>query len=179
MKNIKNLFIFTILFFVLGIINIHLSYLGFICMIVPFIFVIRDRRKIWCQKYCPRSYFFTKMCSNDGATPPKNFAKYGKWIMLTYFFINMTNIIYTTILVALGISQPNYTVGLFMIIPIGKLPQIFNFETLVPIMYFSYKIYSMMLSMTILGLILGIFYKPRTWCKICPISTMSDMIIKK
>lgn len=174
----KYLYIFTILFFVLGIVNILFSYLGFICMILPFVFLFKNKKKTWCQQYCPRSHFFNAVCPTKGFKTPKYFIDYTKWIMLAYFFFNMFRMIMSTIMVAKG-NPPLLELRLFMFIPVPfDLPQIITF-TGVPLwaMHFAYRIYSMMMSMTILGTLLGFIFKPRTWCSVCPISTMTGGIL--
>ena len=45
MRNNKYLFIFTLLYFLLGFVNIHLALLGVFCMLIPFILLLRDRKK--------------------------------------------------------------------------------------------------------------------------------------
>ena len=59
MRNHKLLFLFTITFFVLGFVNIHFSLLGIICMTLPIILLLKDRKKTWCQSYCPRASLYT------------------------------------------------------------------------------------------------------------------------
>ena len=38
--------------------------------------------------------------------------------------------------------------------------------------------YSLMLTSLLLGLIVMVFYKPRTWCAFCPMGTMTQGICK-
>ncbi len=59
MRNHKLLFLFTVTFFVLGFINIHFSLFGILCMTLPIVFLLKDRKKTWCQGYCPRSSLYT------------------------------------------------------------------------------------------------------------------------
>lgn len=121
MRNHKILFTFTVLFFVLGFINIHFSLLGIICMTLPIILLLRTRKKTWCQGYCPRASLYTTL------------GKSKRWKSL---------------------STPWLT-------------------------HLSYRFYSMMMTTTLIGLVLAMVYKPRTWCTICPIATVSDVILKK
>ena len=39
---------------------------------------------------------------------------------------------------------------------------------------FSFGFYSLMLTSLLLGLIVMVFYKPRTWCAFCPMGTMTQ-----
>ena len=43
---------------------------------------------------------------------------------------------------------------------------------------FSFGFHSLMLTSTIIGLIVNILFKPRTWCSFCPMGTMTQMICK-
>ena len=43
---------------------------------------------------------------------------------------------------------------------------------------FSFGFYSIMLTSTIIGFLVNILYKPRTWCSFCPMGTMTQTICK-
>ena len=43
---------------------------------------------------------------------------------------------------------------------------------------FSFGFYSLMLTSTIIGFVVNILFKPRTWCSFCPMGTMTQMICK-
>ena len=43
---------------------------------------------------------------------------------------------------------------------------------------FSFGFYSLMLTSLLIGLIVMIFFKPRTWCAFCPMGTMTQAICK-
>jgi hypothetical protein len=60
------------------------------------------------------------------------------------------------------------------------IPQLLNI-TFVPswAVHLSFRIYSMMFTTTVLGLLFGWLYAPRTWCTICPIGTISDISLKR
>ncbi|WP_321992669.1 hypothetical protein [Marispirochaeta aestuarii] len=36
----------------------------------------------------------------------------------------------------------------------------------------------MMATSFLVGTLLAILYRPRTWCRVCPVSTMSDRVLK-
>lgn len=185
MRNHKILFTFTVLFFVLGFINIHFSLLGIICMTLPIILLLRTRKKTWCQGYCPRASLYTTLGKSKrwkSLSTPKFFIKGNmKWIMLTYFGISLTFIILTTFAVAKGVRPSMEHLRFLMIIPVPlKMPQLFHIINITPwLTHLSYRFYSMMMTTTLIGLVLAMVYKPRTWCTICPIATVSDVILKK
>lgn len=178
----KYLFFITIFYFILGFINIHFAILGLICMITPFILLFKTHKKIWCQNYCPRSSLYTACgkLKKISKKSPLFFAKGNiKWIILLYFSISLLLIIISTVKVGMGMLEPAKNLKFLMIVPIPfSLPQFIQFSNVTPwLTHFAYKFYSMMMTTTILGLILAILYKPRTWCTICPISTLSQVYL--
>lgn len=185
MRNHKYLYLITILFFLLGFVNIHFSLLGIVCMTLPIILLLKTRKKTWCQGYCPRASLYTT-CGKSKKWParktPLFFIKGNmKWIMLAYFGISLTFIMMSTLGVAKGTKLPLEYLRFFMVIPIPfEMPQLLDTINMAPwLTHLSYRFYSMMMTTTVLGLILAMVYKPRTWCTICPISTVSDVILKK
>ena len=113
---------------------------------------------------------------NFGIKPPKWFS--GQSVIegvLSYFCVNIMLITMSTIMVALGRFVPIDRVRLFIILQIPyKFPQIINYELNPVLLHLSYRFYSVMLSSFILGTILSIIFKPRTWCVVCPINTLSN-----
>ncbi len=184
MKNNKYLFLIVITYFLLGFINIHFALLGLVCMMLPFILLVRNRKKTWCQGYCPRASLISttgKTTAKFSFKTPKFFIKgQMKWIMLIYFGISLLFITLTTIAVGRGVKPPLEYLRFLIIIPIPfELPQLIEFEGLSPwISHLSYRFYSMMMTTTILGVSLSLIFKPRTWCTICPVSTISGEYIK-
>lgn len=178
----KYLFLITIFYFALSFINIHFAILGLICMFAPFVLLFKNKKKTWCQNYCPRSSLYTvcgklKKISNKA---PSFLTKGGmKWIILTYFSISLLMIIISTAKVAMGMIEPIKTLKFLMLVPIpAELPQLIEFSNVAPwFTHFAYRFYSMMMTTTVLGLILAVLYKPRTWCTICPISTLSQVYL--
>ena len=173
----------TLLFFALGFIHISLSLLGLICFILPFIQYIKYKEKVWCKYYCPRAGYFNFFLSKIslGLKPikllrGKNFKKG----VITYFAINIFFVIMSTIMVSLGKIAPIEQIRFLIIfgLPI-KLPQLLNIEVLPNLLHLSYRVYSMMFTSIVIGTILGILYKPRFWCGICPINTLTSKNAKK
>lgn len=185
MRNHKLLFLFTISFFVLGFVNIHFALFGMICMTLPIILLLKNRKKAWCQGYCPRASLYTNCGKlkwwNSRKTPLLFVKGKMKWIMLAYFGLSLTFIILSTLGVARGYRPAMEHLRFLIIIPIPvKFPQILDIINISPwLTHLSYRFYSMMMTTTILGLLLAFVYKPRTWCTICPIGTVSDVILKK
>jgi polyferredoxin len=60
------------------------------------------------------------------------------------------------------------------------MPQLIELSAMAPwLTHLSYRFYSMMLTTTLIGLVLSVLYKPRTWCTVCPISTISGQYISQ
>lgn len=183
-KKSKYLFIITLVFFSLGFFNIIFGVLGLLCMIIPIVLLLKDRKKTWCQSYCPRASLFTVLLQDrslTGKVAPKWLTRgKTKWVVLVYFGMNLFMLMMSTIMVFRGrVEAMEYLrFAIALRIP-WEVPQLINLgNTGNWILHLSYRIYSMMLTTTIIGVILGWIYLPRTWCTICPINTISDMSLK-
>ncbi len=154
------------------------------CMITPFILLARDKKKTWCQGYCPRANLYTKVGKLPfarGGKTPKSFTKGKvKWYVLAYFSLNLLIMLGTTIRVAAGSMDPmNYPRFLLFFAFRSELPQLLpSANTAQWLSHFSYRFFSMMMTTSVIGLIMSLVYKPRTWCTICPVATMSDVALK-
>ncbi len=181
LKNHKLLFLIVLTFFGLGFIDIHFGLLGVFCMGIPIYLLLKTNKKTYCSGYCPRANLLTtttKKAKFFDFKTPKAFTQGNvKWIMLTYFSINIVLMIASTVMAA-KTGNGILSVKFFILIPGFSLPETLALDMPVWVTHLSYRFYSMMYSTTILGIILGIFYKPRTWCTICPINTVSDAYVK-
>ncbi|WP_425804978.1 hypothetical protein ACHOLT_00545 [Desulfitobacterium sp. Sab5] len=179
---IKYSYLFTLLFFVLGIFNIIFAWIGLLCLILPFFFVIKDKEKTWCKSYCPRSNLFIRIFSKIGLNRPA--PKWlvngsGKRVMLIYFLLNFAMICLSTLMVFLDKRPPMEKVKFLIAF---KLP--WNIPNLLDVgimpgwaVHLGFRIYSMMFTTIIIGLLIGFFFRARTWCTICPMGTLSGMAL--
>ncbi len=181
MKYNKYLFLITLTYFALGMINIHFALLGLVCMGIPLFLLFKNRKKTWCQGYCPRACLYSTCGRATGKwsqKTPRFFIKGPmKCIMLGYFCISLVIIIITTIAVAKG-RPPMASLRFLLLIPLSGLPQLFTISSPDWLLHLSYRFYSMMLTTTTIGFVLALVFKPRTWCTICPIATVSEAYIK-
>lgn len=182
MKNHKLLFLITLSYFALSMVNIHFALLGLVCMALPIILLVKDKKKTWCQGYCPRASLYTacgKTAAKHSRSTPRFFISGPmKWIMLGYFTLSLTIIIMSTIKVAGGMQPMDY-LRFLLIFPLKGLPQLFDMASPPWVLHLAYRFYSMMLTTTTLGLIMALIYKPRTWCTVCPISTVSGLYLNR
>lgn len=138
--------ILMVLFFVFSIIDVRFSILGFLCMGFPLYHALKGRGKIHCIKYCPRGSFLAKFIS---AISLNNNLPKG---MNTKTF---KNILLSIMLTVFAISL--YRAGLDLV----KI---------------SLSIFKFMTVSSIIAFIMGVIYKPRSWCVVCPMGHATGMI---
>jgi len=173
------LWIWSILYFSLGFFNILFAWLGMIDFIVPLLFAIIGGNKNFCNKYCGRGQLFTLLGSQlkgsrNHATPKWMSSKWFRYGFLAFFLTMFGTMIFQTYLVGSGASSLKEVVTLFWTF---KVPWGWAYSaTGIPewIVQFSFGFYSMMLTSTLIGLIVMVLYKPRTWCAFCPMGTMTQ-----
>jgi len=115
-----------------------------------------------------------------GKVTPMSFIKGRlKYVVLVYFGISHSIAVMSTVQVALGNMPPMLIPRFMIILPISSgFPQLVTLTGIpVWITHLAFRMFSMMMTTTIIGLTLSYVYKPRTWCTICPINTISDIYI--
>ncbi len=184
LKNSTMLWLFTLGYFLLVFMNIHLALLAMLCMTLPFVLLWRDRRKTWCQSYCPRASFLSRFSlgKRQANKPVPTWllsSKTRRWVV-NYFFINLFFVVMSTIQVALGRMRPMLIPRFLILVPIPvQLPQLIEIAAPAWLTHLSFRLLSMMFTTTVIGLALAWLYRGRTWCAICPISTLSDQALAK
>lgn len=172
---VPTLYAITLLYFALGFVSIHFGMLALACMSIPFILLSASGKKLWCHHYCPRSSLTTRtgLKRKNWRPLPKSFTDgFLRKVMLWYFGMNLLFITGSTIQIAMGRMPPMPYLRLFIAIPLWPLPQLL--ETTGPdwLVHLSYRLYSMMLSSTILGIAFSRIWRPRAWCAVCPVGTL-------
>jgi hypothetical protein len=178
MKNYQNqLWSITIALFILSFVNIAFISLGIICFIVPFVQYLKYKEQIWCQYFCPRAGFFTKIFKNIGLKKPLPKWLRGerlKEIVIYYFIINLSFILMSSVMVFLGRIPPIEELRILIVIGTSlKVFQLMLLELSPLLLHFSYRMLSVMVTSISIGSILGFIYAPRTWCIICPVMTLT------
>lgn len=179
------LFVATISFFILGLFNIIFAWFGFACLTLPFILLIKNKRKTWCQGYCPRASLFDKLFQSRNTkgkpAPDWLFRGDAKQAVFIYFIMNLFILAMSTIMVFKGRILPVGHIRFLMAFQIPwDVPQLLSISGIPDwAVHLSFRIYSMMFTTTIIGLFLGWIFKPRTWCAICPINTASEFILRR
>ena len=98
--------------------------------------------------------------------------------MMEVFLTMFGNMIFQTYLVAAGAESLKEAIKLLWMF---RIPWGWTYTPgLVPdwVAQFSFGFYSLMLTSTIIGFVVNILFKPRTWCSFCPMGTMTQMICK-
>ena len=186
MKNKKwynYLWIWSIVYFSLGFFNILFAWLGMIDFLVPLGFAIFGGNKHFCNRYCGRGQLFSKLggdckCSRSKPTPRWLSSKCFRYGFLVFFLTMFGIMVFNTYLVASGANSLNEAIKLFWTF---RVPWGWNYTAgTVPhwIAQFAFGFYSLMLTSTLIGLIVMVLFKPRTWCSFCPMGTMTQMICK-
>ena len=174
------LWIWSIVFFILGYFNILFAWLGLIDFLVPLIIALFDGSKAFCNRYCGRGQLFyqCKKFSRNKKAPTFLSSKWFRYGFLVFFLTMFATMIHQTYLVAAGAENLKEALKLLWMF---RVPWDFAYSVgTVPnwIAQFSFGFYSLMLTSTIIGLVVNILYKPRTWCTFCPMGTMTQTICK-
>lgn len=175
------LWIFSILYLLLGVFNIVFAWLGLICFLIPLFISLSKGNKNYCNKYCGRGQLLEiiggKLGLSRKKTPPKFLRK--KWFrygFLVFFMTMFVMMIYSSWLVFSGSTLSEVVTLLWVF----KMPWNWANTSFVNpwIAQFAFGFYSVMLTSTILGILTMILCKPRSWCVYCPMGTMTQGICK-
>lgn len=133
-------------FFLLAIVNVYFGLLGLLCMTTPMFHALKGKGKIHCSHYCPRGSIFGKFL------PSLSKDRKLPDFMRTVWFKN----------VLLGMMATMLTIAL--IHSHGDPHKI------------AFALFRFMSVSFIVGLLMGIFFKPRSWCQVCPMAHATGLI---
>ncbi|NMA83063.1 MAG: 4Fe-4S binding protein [Epulopiscium sp.] len=138
--------IIIILFFVLSILDIRFGLLGFLCMLAPMYHALRGRGKVHCSSYCPRGSFLGKFLSK--LSFQNTLPKWMRSKIFKHILLFIMMILFSTSLYHAGWDYLNI----------------------------AFAIFRFMLTSFIVGILIGVFFKPRSWCQICPMGHATGLI---
>lgn len=175
------LWVVTPIYLALGFFNIMFAWLGMIFFMLPLLIAIFGGGKLYCNRYCDRGQFLSMLGGKikrwgNRPTPAwmrSNGFRYG---FLIFFFVMFFQMLWTTYLVGAGAQNLKEFVTLFWTF---RLPWHWAYHgTGLPVWaaQFAFGFYSMMLTSTLIGVLVMLLYKPRTWCVFCPMGTMTQLI---
>ncbi|MFZ5968546.1 MAG: 4Fe-4S binding protein [Bacillota bacterium] len=136
-------------FIVLSIIDIRFGLLGFVCMGAPVYHALKGRGKIHCSKYCPRGSIlgkFLQYISLNNNLPSALKGKKAKNFLLALMMIMFSISMFH------AVHQPNIIKAV------------------------AFGVFRLMTASLALGVIMGIIFKPRSWCQVCPMGYGTGLI---
>lgn len=176
-------YLITVFYFLLGLVNIFFAYSALLCMAIPFILAARTGKKPWCSTWCPRADYLSlfRLFDSGLKAPAWLNTDNTRKMVLQFFCINLFFIAMSTFMVSRGQMAPIEYVRFLIAFQIPlKLPQLLTMEGFPDwTVHLAYRLYSIMFTSTILGTVLALFYKPRTWCAVCPVNTLSTAMIRR
>ncbi len=182
-KNKKLFAGLTIGYFILPFINIYFAFLALLCMGIPFYLLFKNNKNKWCSGICPRADYLSlfRVFSFGKKAPDWLLGDKFKRNLLMYFCFNLIFITMSSFMVYSGNMAPIDKVRLFIAFQLPwNMPQLLTLSIDSPVLlHLAFRFYSLMLSSTILGSFLATVYKPRTWCVICPVKTLSTAYLDR
>ena len=177
------LWIWSIVYFALGFFNILFAWLGMVDFLLPLILAAFGGNKFFCNHLCGRGQLYCKLggdlkCSRNKPTPKWMASKWFRYGFLIFFLAMFGNMVFQTYLVASGSENLREAIKLFWTF---RIPWGWTYSGSLFTAWagqFSFGFYSLMLTSLLIGLIVMIFFKPRTWCVFCPMGTMTQAICK-
>lgn len=147
-SHMKWSWIIIVSFFVLSIIDFRFGIFGFVCMTAPIYHALRGRGKVHCSHYCPRGSFLGKFLQKISMGNTMP-----KWMKTK----RAKNILLGIMITLLSIS----------IIHSGG-----NFNKI------AFSLFRFMGVSFVVGIMMGIIFKPRSWCQVCPMGYSTGLIKK-
>lgn len=138
-----------VLFIILSVVDIHFGLLGFVCIGTPIYHALRGRGKIHCSKYCPRGSIlgkFLQYISLENNLPKRLRSK----------------------------TVKNMLLGLMMVMFSISLYHAFHAPNVMRAVAFG--VFRLMMASLALGVIMGVIFKPRSWCQVCPMGHATSLI---
>ena len=175
--------IWTIVYFALGLFNILFAWLGMIDFLLPLLLALFGGNKWFCNRLCGRGQLFALLprklpCSRERPAPRWLSSRAFRYAFLVFFMTMFGNVVYQTWRVYGGASSLREVVTLFWVF---RAPWNWAYSAgSVPdwVAQFSFGLYSLMLTSALIGLIVMALYRPRTWCSFCPMGTMTQLICR-
>ncbi|MDK2919650.1 MAG: hypothetical protein PWQ37_2383 [Candidatus Petromonas sp.] len=129
-----------------GIVDFRFAVVGLLCMISPLALSLLGKGKRHCSHYCPRGSFLARFMSR---------------VSMGYDVPSfMRKKSFKTLILILMLTS--FTVSLYT-----KGLTLYNI---------GFTLFRLVIITTVIGVFLGVFYKPRTWCTICPMGYASGLI---
>lgn len=177
------LWIFTLVYLTMGFFNILFAWVGLICFFTPLILSFTKWNKAFCNRFCDRSQLFDLLGGRFGLSRRRDMPKWlrsraFRYLFLAFFLTMFMVMLWNTYLVFAGAGDLRQVVTLFWTF---QVPWEFAYHgTLFSpgVAQFAFGFYGIMLTSSILGILLMVLFKPRSWCACCPMGTMTQLICR-
>lgn len=178
-KWVDFLWIGEVLYWVLGLCNILLAWLGMLFFVIPLLVAILGGGKAYCNRFCGRGQLLGLLGSKlklSRQAPPPAFLR-SRWFrygFLTFFMTMFGLMIWSTYRVFAGAPLQEAVTLLWVF----KLPwQWAQVSWAAPwVAQFAFGFFGVMMTSTVLGLVTMVLFRPRSWCVYCPMGTMTQGI---
>ncbi|MBS4536561.1 4Fe-4S binding protein [Clostridium sp. D2Q-14] len=140
--------IIIVSFFLLSIIDFRFGIFGFVCMGTPIYHALRGRGKIHCSHYCPRGSFLGRFLGKISLN--NNMPKWMRSKFAKHLLLGIMIILLTISLI--------HAKGDF-----NKI---------------AFALFRFMGVSFVVGIMMGVIFKKRSWCTICPMGHATSLIKK-
>ncbi len=177
------LWMFSSVYILLGFVNILFAWLGLLCFMTPLLISLFRGTKGYCNTYCGRGQLFTMLgetfkLSKGRAMPKFLYSKWFRYGFLTFFMAMFGNMLFNTYLVLRSAKTLSEVVTLFWTLRLPWQWAYVEGMALPWVAQFSFGFYSLMLTSMLIGILFMLLFRPRAWCIICPMGTMTQLICK-
>lgn len=138
--------ILIVTFFILGFMDTRFGILGLLCIGTPIVHALRGEGKLHCSKHCPRGSFLGKFLIHLSMDRPMPKVMRSK---------RAKHLLLIVMLSVFSFSM--YHTG-------------FVFEKM------AFVLLRFMGLSFLIGIMMGIIFKPRSWCQVCPMGTGAGLI---
>ena len=146
-KNLQHIsWVIIVSFFILGILDVRFGILGVVCMAAPMYHALKGEGKIHCSKYCPRGSFLGKFLQKVTMNNP--FPPQFRSTKVKHLMLLLM-----VTLLSLSLIHSGFVFAAMAFV-------------LLRFMFMSFMV----------GILMGIFFKPRTWCQVCPMGHAAALI---
>ena len=176
------LWLWSLIYFSLGFVNILFAWLGLINFCLPLLFAVIGGNKLFCNRYCDRGQLLRALGSQVGLSRRHEMPSWLKsqafrYAFMIFFFAMFGSVVYATWLVAGGASSLKDAVTVLWAF---QLPWHWTYTaTVAPWKaQFAFGLYSLMMTSEVIALAAMLWFKPRAWCVFCPMGTLTQTICK-
>jgi len=140
-----------LLFIMLSVLDIRFGLLGFACIGAPLYHAARGHGKVHCSKYCPRGSLLGRFLQR---------ISWGNSLPASWRSPMVKHALVALMLAMFGFSLSHALLS----------PR--------PVAAVAFATFRLMMVSLVVGMIMGVVFKPRSWCQICPMGHGTALISK-